>query len=123
MLVNKNEGDVVVAEVIETFAENINEAELKWYKKILMLIKKILLSICRFFLSVLKILALFFTIAMSEEFGQGLKDTIRASEIEYNIAHGIYTVLISILKVFVMFFVIIPFIFCKFIGGISGNKK
>lgn len=110
-------------EVIQTSAESINEVELRWYKKLLTLIKKILLSIFRLFLSVLKIFALFFTIAMSEKFGQGLREMIRASELEYDIAHGIYTVLISILKVFVMFFVIIPFIICKFIGGISGNKK
>lgn len=76
-------------EIIETFSENVNETDLKWYKKILLLIKK---YFYRFLLSVLKILALFFTIAMREEFGQRLKQTIKASNTEYNIAHGIYKV-------------------------------
>lgn len=89
----------------------------------MLLIKKIFLSICRFFLSVLKILALFFTIAMREEFGQRLKQTIKASNTEYNIAHGIYKVLTGILKVFVIFFVIIPFIFYKLACAITDNKK
>lgn len=110
-------------EAIETFSENINETDLKWYKKIPMLIKKILLSIFHFFLSILKILALFFTITMREEFGLGLKKTISASEIEYNIAHGIYKVLTGILKVVVIFFVIIPFIFYKLACAITDNKK
>lgn len=124
MLVNKNDdGGVIMDEVVEAFPENINEDDLKWYKKILMLIKKILLSIFRFFLSILKILALFFVIVMREEFGQRLRETIKASNTEYNIARGIYKVLTGILKVFVIFLVIIPFIFYKLACAITDNKK
>lgn len=112
-----------MTDVLQDVDESNNEVSLIWYKKFLYEIKRILLVICNFFISTLKVLSLFLFIAMNEEFGQKLKVTIKASELEYNIAHTIYTVLINVLKVFAIIFIIVPFIFYKFVCGITSNKK
>lgn len=94
-----------------------------WYKKLLDGMIKVLLAIRNFFISVLKVIALFLFIAMRQEYGLQLKETLKASELEYGIAHTIYAVLVAILKIFAIVFIIIPFLLSKFICSITNNKK
>ena len=124
MLVNINEGDAILTEQLQDFEENSAVKENPvWYKKLLDGMIKVLLVIRNFLISVLKVIALFLFIAMSQKYGQQLKEAIKASELEYGIAHTIYAVLVAILKIFAIVFIIIPFLLSKFICSITNNKK
>lgn len=124
MLVNINEGDAILTEQLQDFEENSAVKDNPvWYKKLLDGIVKVLLVIRNFFISVLKVIVLFLFIAMSQKYGQQLKEAIKASELEYGIAHTFYAVLVTILKIFAIVFIIIPFLLSKFICSISNNKK
>ena len=124
MLVNINEGDAILTEQLQDIEENSTVKENPaWYKKLLDGMIKVLLVIRNFLISVLKVIALFLFIAMRQEYGLQLKETLKASELEYGIAHTIYAVLVAILKIFAIVFIIIPFLLSKFICSISNNKK
>ena len=114
-------GDIKLNKEIAVEAEE--NIEIKWNKKVVSYIRKILFTVLKFLISMLKVLGLFLAIAMGEKYGQSLRENIHASDTEYNIASIIYNVLITILKIFFIMFFIIPFIFYKLVCIISGSKK